>query len=93
MSNDLKEADRMLKELSKEVGGVSNRLGEVARYFFGSDLWKHFASGTDKAVSARPVYGAAALMADRDAKDLADELGMYVIEQSGGGARLAKRPE
>jgi hypothetical protein len=35
----------------------------------------------------------AALMINRDAKDLADELGMYVIEQSGDAVRLAERPE
>jgi hypothetical protein len=37
--------------------------------------------------------GLAGLMIDRDAKDLADELGMYVIEQSGDAVRLAERPE
>ncbi|MDR2136016.1 MAG: hypothetical protein LBO76_05305, partial [Treponema sp.] len=37
--------------------------------------------------------GMAALMIDRDAKDLADELGIYVIEQSGDAVRLADRPE
>jgi hypothetical protein len=36
--------------------------------------------------------GMAALMIDRDAKDLADELGVYVIEQSGDAVRLAPRP-
>jgi hypothetical protein len=36
--------------------------------------------------------GVAALMIDRDAKDLADELGVYVIEQSGDAVRLAPRP-
>jgi hypothetical protein len=32
-------------------------------------------------------------MIDRDAKDLADELGIYVVEQSGDAVRLAERPE
>jgi hypothetical protein len=37
--------------------------------------------------------GMAGLMIDRDAKDLADELGIYIIEQSGDAVRLALRPE
>jgi hypothetical protein len=37
--------------------------------------------------------GMAGLMIDRDAKDLADEMGIYVIEQSGDAVRLATRPE
>ncbi|MDR2632523.1 MAG: hypothetical protein LBC51_02740 [Treponema sp.] len=40
----------------------------------------------------KALAGLAALMVDRDAKDLADELGMYVIEQSGEAVRLAPRP-
>jgi hypothetical protein len=37
--------------------------------------------------------GMAGLMIDRDAKDLADEMGIYIIEQSGDAVRLAPRPE
>jgi hypothetical protein len=37
--------------------------------------------------------GMAGLMIDRDAKDLADEMGLYIIEQSGDAVRLAQRPE
>ena len=37
--------------------------------------------------------GMAGLMIDMDAKDLADELGIYVIEQSGDAVRLAALPE
>jgi hypothetical protein len=40
----------------------------------------------------KALAGLAALMIDRDAKDLADELGMYVLEQSGDAVRLAPRP-
>jgi hypothetical protein len=37
--------------------------------------------------------GMAGLMIDLDAKDLADEMGIYIIEQSGDAVRLAPRPE
>ncbi|MDR1325071.1 MAG: hypothetical protein LBK00_03445 [Treponema sp.] len=40
----------------------------------------------------KALAGLAALMIDRDAKDLADELGMYVLEQSGDAVRLSPRP-
>jgi hypothetical protein len=36
--------------------------------------------------------GVATLMVDPEAKDLADELGIFVIEQSGDAVRLAPRP-
>ncbi|MDR2258170.1 MAG: hypothetical protein LBE14_03355 [Treponema sp.] len=37
--------------------------------------------------------GMAGLMIDLDAKDMADEMGIYIIEQSGDAVRLAPRPE
>jgi ElaB/YqjD/DUF883 family membrane-anchored ribosome-binding protein len=37
--------------------------------------------------------GLAGLVADSDAKELADELGLYVLEQSGEAVRLADRPD
>ncbi|MDR1324752.1 MAG: hypothetical protein LBK00_01805 [Treponema sp.] len=40
----------------------------------------------------KALAGLAALMIDPEAKDLADELGMYVLEQSGDAVRLALRP-
>ncbi|MDR3115977.1 MAG: hypothetical protein LBU25_10725 [Treponema sp.] len=149
------KTERVVRELSKEVGGISNRLGEVAQCFFGSDLWRHFDGfeyefqrlypylplfdehnrslgdvditllngeyamaievkshvkkkhveyhvkrleqikqyPPDQYQGRKVVGGIAGLMIDRDAKDLADELGIYVLEQSGDAVRLAERPE
>jgi hypothetical protein len=47
----------------------------------------------DQYKGKKVLGGMAALMIDRDAKDRADELGIYVIEQSGDAVRLAPRPE
>jgi hypothetical protein len=44
-------------------------------------------------VGKKLLGGVAALMIDQDAKDLADEMGIYVIEQSGEAVRLAPRPD
>jgi gas vesicle protein len=44
-------------------------------------------------VGKKLLGGVAALMIDQDAKDFADERGIYVIEQSGEAVRLAPRPE
>jgi flagellar biosynthesis GTPase FlhF len=149
-----KETWRIVQELSKNIGGVSNRLGEVAQCFFSSELWKHFygfgyefqqlypylplfdennkslgdiditllngeyamaievkthlkkknvehhATRMEQIKQYPPAQykgkkalaGLAALTIDREAKDLADELGMYVIEPSGDAVRLAPRP-
>jgi hypothetical protein len=151
----VKETSRAVRELSKETGGISNRLGEVAQCFFGSDLWRHFdgfnyefqrlypylplfneknepigdiditllngeyvmaievkthlkrknveyhAKRLEQIKKYPPdqykgkilLGGMAGLMIDRDAKDLADEMGIYIIEQSGDAVRLAPRPE
>jgi hypothetical protein len=149
------ETDRVVRDISKELGGVTNRLGEVAQCFFGSDLWRHFDGfeyefqrlypylplfneknepigdiditllngeyvmaievkthvkkknveyhvkrleqikkyPPDQYRGKKLLGGIAGLMIDQDAKDLADELGIYIIEQSGDAVRLAKRPE
>jgi hypothetical protein len=155
IEQELKEASRIVKELSLDVGGVSNRLGEVAQCFFGSELWRHFDGfeyefqrlypylplfddknkslgdiditllngeyvmaievkthlkrknveyhakrlgqikkyPPDQYKGRKLLGGMAGLMIDPDAKDLANELGIYIIEQSGDAVRLAERPE
>jgi hypothetical protein len=47
---------------------------------------------TDQYKGKKLLGGVAALMVDPDAKDLADELGIFVTEQSGDAVRLAPHP-
>jgi hypothetical protein len=73
------EVKTHLKE--KNVRYHAKRLEEIKQY------------PPDQYKGKKILGGLAGLVIDSDAKELADELGMYVLEQSGEAVRLADRPE